>query len=189
MVKKIWKNKIGRLVALLITALVGFFVVGIFLNQAKIAALEKKLADVNIEKIKLANDPATYRVKQGEVFADRVKVDKLKQPATVKKVLAVAFLYQKTLEDPLFTAPDFKVADLKKSIAEMDSVQKRFLDAKLVPKPMFALKFLDELAKVQDKEQSLLVGGTSESKIADLLGEYQSAQKSYREEIEDFTAL
>ena len=189
MVKKVWKNKIGRLVALLITALVGFFVVGLFLNQAKIASLEKKLADINIEKIKLANDPADYRVKQGEVFTDGGKVDKLKQPAKVKKVLAIAFLYQKTLEDPLFTAPDFKVGDLKKSIDEMGSVQKRFLDAKLIPKPIFPLKFLDELAKVQDKEQSLLVGGTSESKIADLLGEYQSAQKSYNQEIGDFTAL
>jgi len=189
MVKKVWKNKIGRLVALLITALVGFFVVGLFLNQAKIASLEKKLADINIEKIKLANDPADYRVKQGEVFTDGGKVDKLKQPAKVKKVLAIAFLYQKTLEDPLFTAPDFKVGDLKKSIDEMGSVQKRFLDAKLVPKPMFPLKFLEELIKVQDKEQSLRVGGISESKIIDLLSEYQSAQKSYNEEIEDFTAL
>ena len=189
MVKKIWKNKIGRLLALLITALVGFFVVGIFLNQAKIASLEKKLADINIEKIKLANDPAAYWLKQGEVFADGGKVDKLKQPATVKKVLSIAFLYQKTLEDPLFTDPAFDVAALTKTLEEMKKVQDKFLEAKLIPESIFPIKFLEEFRDVKDSQKNLLAGDVTEVEVTDLLNEYKKAQQFYSEGIASFAAL
>ena len=130
-------NKIFRGVAILLFLLAALFIFGYISTQNKIAKMESELADVSLSNVKIKGDIREYEIKNGKVYRGSQQLRKTFQSSTVRKVLSLASFYQKTKEDPLFTAPGFSSKDFELAVSNLKQVQNSLIEKKEIESEVF----------------------------------------------------
>lgn len=147
------------------------------------SALNPKLiADAYIDNLEI--EGIKYVFDKGEITREDGKNPNTEE---IKKIRQLVFFYLETLEDPLFTAPDFNTYEFQKSISLLEAKQKEFLKILGENKPFFPIGFLKTVPIVYQKE-GIFLSNPSEKNAKELAAAYQNTALKYKEEAENFVS-
>lgn len=156
-------------------------------KQLEIPELEKpkplnpeEIKDISLNKVKIYGTEYTY--KRGEI----TRKDKKKPSENeIQKVKQLVFFYVWTLEDPLFTSPDFNKESFLKSVELLGNEEKQFKKITGRNDPLFPVSFLKTIPKASEKEEKFLSKITFENAL-ELNNIYQTIYLEYKNQADKF---
>lgn len=131
------------------------------------------LKDITIENLKIGD--VSYKFNYGKIER---KDNKWIFQNEKEKAMRLAFFYQWTLEDPLFTVPYFDVEGFNKSIQNLEFIENKYNSVIKREERFFPLNFLRQIPEVYLAEDKF-IKDPSELNAENLINWYSIAADSY----------
>lgn len=143
------------------------------------------LKDVSIENLEVNGQK--YTLNQGEVkFSDQSATESASISEAAKDAVAqLAFFYQWSKEDPLFTAPYFGLDDFKKTIDLLNYLETEYNKLTSREEHFFPLSFLEKITAVFEAESNFF-STPSDKNAQNLITVYQGTATAYQKEADRF---